>query len=222
MASCVLILPLLLAMVAGVRPPAERLDEGAPGVVSAGPGSRIHHLAAFSTDKLKAHCRVTANSTGNSTDQCSPGKLCYSDQDCASGPTSQMCPFCVKHSPTPPKPSDPGECQHHNTTNDACAHFAYHEFVHVMKATTQTVAGTTYVIDAETSAGTLHLKLFEQVWTASLEVTEASITTKPVAGLLGLPAALQLLSTNERVALGQAAFDAYLERQKRTEEARTH
>jgi len=210
MAQCVLILPLFLAMVAGVPTPAKRLIEGAPGAVSSfGPGSKIHHLAAFSMDKLKARCSVTTNST----DQCSPGGVCYSDKDCPHFGSLKICTVCAPLLANRGK--FVGECQTHKYGN--CAHFADHEFVRVVKATTQTVAGTNYVIDAETSAGTLHLKLFEQVWTATLEVTEASITAKPEAGLLGLSAALQLLSADERIALGKAAFDTYLEKQKKLE-----
>jgi len=206
MAQCVLILPLFLAMVAGVPTPAI----GAPGAVSSfGPGSKIHHLAAFSMDKLKARCSVTTNST----DQCSPGGVCYSDKDCPHFGSLKICTVCAPLLANRGK--FVGECQTHKYGN--CAHFADHEFVRVVKATTQTVAGTNYVIDAETSAGTLHLKLFEQVWTATLEVTEASITAKPEAGLLGLSAALQLLSADERIALGKAAFDTYLEKQKKLE-----
>jgi len=206
MAQCVLILPLFLAMVAGVPTPAI----GAPGAVSSfGPGSKIHHLAAFSMDKLKARCSVTTNST----DQCSPGGVCYSDKDCPHFGSLKICTVCAPLLANRGK--FVGECQTHKYGN--CAHFADHGFVRVVKATTQTVAGTNYVIDAETSAGTLHLKLFEQVWTATLEVTEASITAKPEAGLLGLSAALQLLSADERIALGKAAFDTYLEKQKKLE-----
>ena len=206
MAQCVLILPLFLAMVAGVPTPAI----GAPGAVSSfGPGSKIHHLAAFSMDKLKARCSVTTNST----DQCSPGGVCYSDKDCPHFGSLKICTVCAPLLANRGK--FVGQCQTHKYGN--CAHFADHEFVRVVKATTQTVAGTNYVIDAETSAGTLHLKLFEQVWTATLEVTEASITAKPEAGLLGLSAALQLLSADERIALGKAAFDTYLEKQKKLE-----
>jgi hypothetical protein len=53
-------------------------------------------------------------------------------------------------------------------------------------------------------------------------VSEASVTAKPAAGMLGMSSALQLLSGEERLPLGKAAFDTYVETKKAQQEVLAH
>ena len=59
----------------------------------------------------------------------------------------------------------------------ACARLGGAELVRVVNARSQVVSGKVYEIEAETSAGTVRLKVYEQSWTSTLELMEAALTT---------------------------------------------
>jgi len=75
--------------------------------------------------------------------------------------------------------------------------FSSESFHHVASARTQVVAGTNYMIEAVTSAGTLSLRIFEQPWSSTLELSRASLEKG------------SLLTTEEKLALDVNAFAAF-------------
>mmetsp|Transcript_13217 Transcript_13217/g.19898 ORF Transcript_13217/g.19898 Transcript_13217/m.19898 type:complete len:423 (-) Transcript_13217:423-1691(-) len=86
-----------------------------------------------------------------------------------------------------------------------CSRLAEGKFGQVLNAKTQVVSGTNYVLDADTSAGRLHLKVYEQVWTKTLRITEATLAL-PSEGM-----SMARLTSNlidEELALDADAFAA--------------
>jgi len=98
-----------------------------------------------------------------------------------------------------------GQCAASNAL--ACGGLSEVSFDHVVSARTQVVAGTNYAIEALTSAGNLHLKIYERVWDNTLEVHEAVLTRPVQPGLLGRSSG-NLLEGQELLALDAAAFAA--------------
>lgn len=67
----------------------------------------------------------------------------------------------------------------------ACSRISSATLQQVTRALREEVSGQNYVIEAETSAGSLHLNIHEQVWTNTLNLVEAVLTIpsvgKPIA-----------------------------------------
>lgn len=84
-------------------------------------------------------------------------------------------------------------------------------FHSVTSAQTQVVAGKKYSIEARTSAGNLHLVIYERAWgTRVLQISEAVLTVPQQAGLLGQQHGDLLAALGqESVALDAEAFEVF-------------
>jgi len=63
-----------------------------------------------------------------------------------------------------------------------CSRLGDAKYHHVIQASTQIVSGTNYNILAETSAGNVLLKVYEQPWTNTLELNEVTFQGGPLLG----------------------------------------
>merc|ERR1740130_1688690 len=82
-----------------------------------------------------------------------------------------------------------------------CAQLQGSALVRVLSASTQVVAGAIYEVKAETTAGILKLRLFEQSWTNTLTLSAASLSPTNMA--------MQMDLLTEEAALDAAAFEAF-------------
>lgn len=99
-----------------------------------------------------------------------------------------------------------GSCAASNSF--ACSHILDASLHHVESAHTQVVAGVNYVIDAVTSAGSLHLKIFEQSWSRTLVISEAKLTLPPQGASLAI---LTQSLVEDSLPLDVTEFDAFVE-----------
>jgi len=74
----------------------------------------------------------------------------------------------------------------------------------VVRAQSQVVAGSNYVIEVHTSVGCLHLKVFEQLWSSTLELVEAKLITYENERVTGERSLL-----DDALALDALAFEEY-------------
>jgi len=93
-----------------------------------------------------------------------------------------------------------------NCTNDTACHLlSTVSLEHVLSAKTQVVAGTNYMIEARTSAGSLRLKIFEQLWSSTLEISEAVLNQ---TGLSAEDSVFNLLGSLKKLPLDVQIFAA--------------
>jgi len=93
-------------------------------------------------------------------------------------------------------------CAASNSLGCARLQGAHHE--EVVGASTQVVSGLNYLITARTSAGLLTMRFYEQLWTGTLELSEASLSS-PVGGASEALSVSSLL--DQPLVLDAQAFD---------------
>ncbi|KAL1529510.1 hypothetical protein AB1Y20_000456 [Prymnesium parvum] len=97
--------------------------------------------------------------------------------------------------------------QHCTASNSiGCSRFGSDvNLLQVLSAKTQVVSGKNYILEVDTTAGHLHLKVYEQAWTKTLKINEATLVLPP-EGM-----SMAMLTSNlieEELALDAEAFEA--------------
>jgi len=88
----------------------------------------------------------------------------------------------------------------------ACSRASELSPVKVLKVEQQVVAGVNYRIAASTPSGTVNLIVFEQAWTKTLEVVQATLAVPPAGASLAIET---LALIDSPLSLDAAAFAAY-------------